>query len=1348
MTEESHLVSTNTLVAALSLPQPEIPKFSGDLISYRTFMTAFDTRIASRTASPSDRLYYLDQHLVGEPKDIVSGCFLFDPETGYQEARRLLDKEYGDPYKTALVYINKVNAWPVIKQDDCIGLKKLSLFLTKCCNAMKCLSYLNVLDHPPNMLNVVQKLPFYLQNKWREQVSRVRQTEHIILKFQDLVTFIASASDAANDPIYGKAAKQHVPANATIQQGKGQMKMTSFAMTSQGYVGSSLNCPLCQQHHDLDDCPTFTSKSMADKRQFLKEKRLCFGCYRPDHISKGCLGKRVCQKCHKRHPTSLHIEGFQLRTSLGSQTNSDGKKTRDSSTTRVNTNDTTVKSSCAATASPDSTVLHGVLPVKVSQRGSSKVITTYCFYDNGSSGCFITNDLFQNLEASGIPTRLKLTTMQGTDCVDSTLVEGLVITDLNGSNAIDMPKTFTRNVIPIDHHQIATPEIVQRWDHLRHIASEIPEFQQGVDIGILIGNNCPLALEPLNVVPTDGNKPYAMRLRHGWTVHGPAYSSDVDHISCNRIMVEETCKELFTPATVMHMMELDFNDHKPLYPDEKGMSQEDRKFIQLVEEGIFFADGHYTVPLPFRSKAVSIPNNRSQAVQRVMWQKKKMLKNYTFQSDYIDFMSKIIDRGYAERIPINDVTPVEGRVWYLPHHGIYNPNKPGKMRVVFDASAKYQGTSLNDHLLQGPDLANNLFGVLSRFRQHQIAFIGDIEAMFFQIRVPVEQRNFLRFLWWENGDLSGELHEYRMNVHLFGAISSPSVANFVLKKVGIHAANAEVRNTVLRNFYVDDCLKSVVNHVDACHLVENLCHTCAEGGFHLTKFSSNSIEVMCSIPQIEHSKEMSAVNLSCDDLPVIKTLGVRWDIRADQFGFSIMMREKPPTRRGILSLISCIYDPLGFIAPVVLPAKRILQDLCREGKVDWDDVLPEKYLERWQQWLSSLPDLENLKIDRCFKSTHASDEVQLHVFSDASSTGYGSVAYLRSKDQSGKVSVAFVAGKARLAPIKVTTIPRLELTAAVTSVRIAKLIQRELDQSLNVYFHTDSVTVLRFIRSETKRFPIYVANRVQFIRDFSEVEQWRYVPSSKNTADEASRGISVEQLLSSSRWLQGPEFLQGDEDTWPRNVIDSNDNLQLQNDRASDVFQHCGFYTAVTVREDPEEPFSQLVHHFSSWYKLRKAVAVYTKMLRYLQLKSQSRLTAFSSTIGVRDIEEAELKIVRWLHKGIYNAEVTQLSMAESGSTRSRVKLLPRSRSLYKLDPFLEDGVLRVGGRLARANIPEHTKHPIILPRKCHVTTLVIREAHATLGHAGRNHVLASLRNKYWVIKVVLTKNFSRQLKT
>jgi hypothetical protein len=201
-----HLITTDTLLAALSLPQPEVPKFNGDLTTYKTFMTAFDARVASRAASNSDRLYFLEQHLEGEPKEIISGCFHLDPENGYSEARNLLDKEYGDPYKVSMIYLSKINDWQIIKQDDYVGLKRLSLFLTKCCHAMKCLSHLNVLDHPQNLLSVVQKLPFYLQNKWREYVGKMRQTHQKLMQFQDLAEFVASASDTANDPVYGKAA--------------------------------------------------------------------------------------------------------------------------------------------------------------------------------------------------------------------------------------------------------------------------------------------------------------------------------------------------------------------------------------------------------------------------------------------------------------------------------------------------------------------------------------------------------------------------------------------------------------------------------------------------------------------------------------------------------------------------------------------------------------------------------------------------------------------------------------------------------------------------------------------------------------------------------------------------------------------------------------------------------------------------------------------------------------------------------------------------------------------------------------------------------------------------------------
>jgi hypothetical protein len=168
-------------------------------------------------------------------------------------------------------------------------------------------------------------------------------------------------------------------------------------------------------------------------------------------------------------------------------------------------------------------------------------------------------------------------------------------------------------------------------------------------------------------------------------------------------------------------------------------------------------------------------------------------------------MHDIFDKNYARKIPSTLPPPRQGQVWYLPHHGIYHAKKPRKIRVVFDCSAKFEGTSLNDKLLQGPDMTNSLIGVLTRFREEQAAFMGDIKGMFHQVRVDEEHRDFLRFLWWPDGDLTKDLKEYQMNVHLFGAISSPSCANYALRR----AANdfeseegKEAADVLRKNLYV------------------------------------------------------------------------------------------------------------------------------------------------------------------------------------------------------------------------------------------------------------------------------------------------------------------------------------------------------------------------------------------------------------------------------------------------------------------------------------------------------------------------------------------------------------------
>ena len=324
---------------------------------------------------------------------------------------------------------------------------------------------------------------------------------------------------------------------------------------------------------------------------------------------------------------------------------------------------------------------------------------------------------------------------------------------------------------------------------------------------------------------------------------------------------------------------------------------------------------------------------------------------------------------------------------------------------------------------------------------------------------------------------------------------------------------------------------------------------CRHGGFNLHKFISNTREVIEAIPVEDRAKGIKELNIEKDELPMERALGVGWCIESDAFKFRIVMQDHPLTRRGILSTVSSVYDPLGFLVPLLLVGKGLLQDLCR-GKVAWDDPIPENVRSRWLKWRDELHHLEDFSVRRCFKPEGFGTVIstQLHHFSDASTIGYGQCLYIRLVDDKGQVHCSLIMGKARVAPLKMVTIPRLELTAAVMSVRVSNMLRQELQyERVEEIFWTDSKVVLGYIKNDSKRFHVFVANHVQQIRDQTSPSQWRHVDTKCNPADDASRGITAKELVESSRWISGPEFLWMPEDQWPRPLEDQ-DLVSLSDD--------------------------------------------------------------------------------------------------------------------------------------------------------------------------------------------------------
>ena len=617
---------------------------------------------------------------------------------------------------------------------------------------------------------------------------------------------------------------------------------------------------------------------------------------------------------------------------------------------------------------------------------------------------------------------------------------------------------------------------------------DITPYQDNLKVGLLIGNNCVRVVKPRSLVTGKPSEPYAIRTALGWGVVGASSGRDngdhndtTPYASCHRIatraiandsqlptrcVIQATYKEVMTSHAILRMFEQDFSERQA--NDNREMSQEDKRCIEITTSGIHKTDdGHYEMTLPFRDQMISMPCNRKLAKTRLEQLGERFVRNPRYKKDYVFFVEKMLEDGHAEKAP-----PENKRVWSIPHHGVYHPKKTEKIRVVLDCWVEFQGHSLNRHLLQGPDLTNSLVGVLCRFRQDKVAVACDIEGMFHQVRVNEEHRDYLRFLWWDKGDTMKEPKEYRMRVYLLGATPSPGCA----AQDGESVHGAEAATFVKENFDIDDGVVSTATNESAISLVKKGKELCRSGGFHLHKFISNEREVIESIPEEDRAKNIKNLDLNTDALPPERVLGVEWCIESDTFQFRIALKDRPMTRRGILSSVSSIYDPLGFAAPFLLRGKKILQLLCEEA-IDWDDPIPETMQAQWQRWVRERPLLEKMRIPRCYKPSEMGDikKVELHHFSDASTEGYGQCTYLPLTDVNDLVHCSLVMGKARVASLKPVTIPRLELTAVLTSVRVSRNLGRELTYAgVEEVFWTDSKVVQGYIYDEPRRFHTYV----------------------------------------------------------------------------------------------------------------------------------------------------------------------------------------------------------------------------------------------------------------------------------
>ncbi|MBM6549257.1 hypothetical protein H7673_10365 [Streptococcus dysgalactiae subsp. equisimilis] len=567
---------------------------------------------------------------------------------------------------------------------------------------------------------------------------------------------------------------------------------------------------------------------------------------------------------------------------------------------------------------------------------------------------------------------------------------------------------------------------------------------------------------------------------------------------------------------------------------------------------------------------------------------------------------------------------------------------------------------------------------------------------------------------------------YESNVHLFGATSSPFCANFALQKTALEldSLDPSTVSAVRDGFYVDDCLLSCTNVAEASELVQNLQRVLARGGFHLTKWSLNRSEALSSVSK--ENRAVNSVNLDLQKCSYQRALGILWDVDTDCLRFQVDLPDRPPTRRGILSTVASLYDPLGFVAPLLMPARSLLQDQCHLN-MGWDVLVDETALRTWKKWLTNIRSISCLEIPRCLIIKPES-ELQLHVFADASTKGYGAVAYVRATTSVEQYSCKFLMGKSRVNPKKFMTVPRLELTAATLAVRLMRSLVVELKLNFSrVTMWTDSAIVLHCIRNTSTRFVTFVANRLRQIHDGSESSQWRHVPTSLNPADLASRGISDAASREMNFWLEGPRFLWKSENEWPVNMVSEPVSIDCLKYKHEVICANVNVANATII--------DNLLSYFSSWFKLQRAAAWLARFsVYYSVMKGRHDISLRLGYLSVSELRMAQDNIVRIVLRQYFAKELKLMQRIDSDD-----RTWPKSSPIRNLNPILVNGIIRVGGRLKTSQLGFVSKHPVILPGAHHVTKLIIRHYNESNGHVGLSHTLATVRKYFWVIKGATT---------
>ena len=1290
--------------STMKLERMKLPQFSGNIRDYPRFRSDFEKQILPELES-GKVAYVLKSCLGGEAFDAI-----YNLDDDVTKMWKRLDEKYGLPSKLVDVVVYDIKNIKHLQEGDDQSFLELINTVEKGYQDLARINMESEISNSGTVSLIEERLPRDIKREWSREVNRSTSKVEQKNKFPYLLQFLQEqrkiieyeSSELRIGGDHARKGRVHV-----IDRDGKFIEDKEATKTTRCLVHSSST-------HNTADCRVYQEMTPEGKVQLLKEKRACWSCLKIGHRSIDCRQRKKCNSddCSKYHHDSLHVahvQGVAFHIPYVSRPNSDadGKESR--------------------------TCLLQVMKVKSAVNAAAPLNV---LWDGGATISLITFAKARELSLDGEEIRLSVVKVGGVKEEMRSSVYKLPLIDESG-------ETVNFRVYGID--RISSPVEGINLNGVMHLFQNInkQEIQRpSGEIDVLIG------YEYAGYHPEreqSSGHLLLLKNRFGRCLGG-------SHTN----MAENTLK-LIQHATVHHVARVnieDFFDTESLGVEcspkcgscrcgrcpigGKSFTLKEERELNLIEEGLTHEGDHWLARYPWIRSPNDLPNNKEAALRMLGSTEKRLQKNKPLLDTYKEQIQDMVQRGVARKLTQAEIENYDGPVYYLSHHEVLKPESTSTpCRIVFNSSAKFQGHSLNNYWAKGPDLMNNLLGILVRFREGPVAFVGDIRKMYHAIKISVLDQHTHRFLWRDVSQDSGT-STYVMTSVSFGDKPAGNIATVALRKTAEMQRDdlPNASDTILNNTYVDDIADSVETMVKARETTSQIDDLVKVGGFQIKHwiYSSENVNDDSANRSLGSKsvceKQIQNTGTACSEGDEQKVLGVRWDSNGDEFCFKTQLNFTPKikklrsgpnltqeqvpalippilTKRMVLSQINGIYDPLGLAAPFTVRAKILMRKLwIGESKdLTWDDPIPASLREEWLRFFIELFNMEKVTFRRCVKPVGAVGNPALVMFSDGSDQAYGTCAYVRWQLENGTFGANLLAAKSRVTPIRKTTIVRTELNGALLSKRLSAFIKKESRLIFEKeYFFVDSEIVRAMIQKDSYGFNTYAAVRIGEIQEGTSPSDWHWIEGKLNIADWITRGKNPSELDKNSLWQTGPDFLYLHESEWPIKKLVLPDHLPEETKAAMiiEVESRIALSHAIDILR------------FSCYYRLLRVTARITAVGKKTPKPSLKNLAAPVEAECVQNaellwIKEAQKSLQQRFEKGKFN------------------RLCARKR---------KDGIIVVGGRIPKSSESSYDEQELILMPFDHRVSRLYAERVHSRGHNGVSTTMSKIRTRFWILKL------------